>query len=42
MRDDVSALIGDPAYCAKQPSGVYVCRALHKGRIVDIAQAPAF
>jgi hypothetical protein len=40
MRDDVSGVLGDLAFCRPQPSGVYFCVALHKGREVVIKQVP--
>jgi hypothetical protein len=39
--DDVSELIGAPAYCAPQPNGLYVCRAWREGfGVVDIPVRP--
>jgi hypothetical protein len=39
--DDVSGLIGAPAYCEPQPSGLFVCRAWREGYgVVDIPIRP--
>jgi hypothetical protein len=39
--DDVSGLIGAPAYCEPQPSGLFVCRAWREGSgVVDIPVRP--
>jgi hypothetical protein len=40
VKDVVTGLIGDLAYCRPRPAGVFNCVALHDGREVAIAQAP--
>jgi hypothetical protein len=39
--DDVSGLIGAPAYCEPQPTGLFICQAWREGRgVVDIPVRP--
>ena len=40
VKDVVTGLVGDLAYCRPRPTGVFNCVALHNGREVAIAQAP--